>query len=99
MSWVASDENNFIKNNLSPALSNAGLSPKIIPYDHNWDNTAYPSTLLGDATTRNEHAALEGLRFVFRSPLMRASLFRNSPRPSGSRSRTAPIGSRYAVEY
>src|SRR5260221_1112903 len=56
MSWAASDENNFIKNNLSPALASAGLSPKIIPYDHNWDNTSYASTLLGDATTRADIA-------------------------------------------
>src|SRR6266566_9034575 len=49
MYWAASDENNFIKNNLAPALSSAGLHPKIIPYDHNWDNTSYPLTLLGDS--------------------------------------------------
>src|SRR5260370_11432071 len=58
MSWAAGDENNFIKNNLSPALSNAGLSPKIIPYDHNWDNTSYAYTLLGDATTRSDIAGI-----------------------------------------
>ncbi|HZO74040.1 MAG TPA: malectin domain-containing carbohydrate-binding protein [Ktedonobacteraceae bacterium] len=58
MSWAAGDENNFIKNNLSPALASAGLSPKIIPYDHNWDNTSYPSTLLGDTTTRGDIAGI-----------------------------------------
>src|SRR2546430_12006248 len=58
MSWAASDENNFIKNNLSPALANAGLSPKIIPYDHNWNNTSYAYTLLNDATTRRDIAGI-----------------------------------------
>src|SRR5260370_14580579 len=40
MSWAAGNEDNFIKNNLSPALASAGLSPKIIPYDYSWYNTA-----------------------------------------------------------
>jgi glucosylceramidase len=56
MSWAASDEDNFIKNNLSPTLASAGLSPKILGYDHNWDNTSYASTLLGDPTTRSDIA-------------------------------------------
>ena len=58
MSWAASDENNFIKNNLSPALVSAGLSPKIIPYDHNWNVTSYAYTLLNDATTRRDIAGI-----------------------------------------
>ncbi|HEY4383740.1 MAG TPA: glycoside hydrolase, partial [Ktedonobacteraceae bacterium] len=43
MIFAASDENNFIKNNLSPALASANLHPKIIPYDHNWNDTSYPT--------------------------------------------------------
>ena len=58
MYWAASDENNFIKNYLSPALASAGLSTKILGYDHNWDNTAYAQTLLGDATTYNDIAGI-----------------------------------------
>ena len=58
MSWAASDENNFIKNNLSPALASAGLSTKILGYDHNWNDTSYANTLLGDATTRNDIAGI-----------------------------------------
>jgi len=58
MSWAAGNEDNFIKNNLSPALASAGLSPKIIPYDYSWDNTAYAYTLLGDATTRSDIAGI-----------------------------------------
>lgn len=58
MLWAASNENNFIKNNLSPALANAGLSPKILGYDHNWNDTSYASTLLGDPTTRSVMAGI-----------------------------------------
>jgi len=58
MSWAAGNEDNFIKNNLSPALASAGLSPKIIPYDYSWYNTAYAYTLLGDATTRSDIAGI-----------------------------------------
>jgi glucosylceramidase len=45
----ASDEAAFIANYLCPAIKNAGLSTKVIAYDHNWDDTAYPSTVLGNA--------------------------------------------------
>jgi glucosylceramidase len=58
MFWAAADENTFLKNNLAPALASAGLAPKIIPYDHNWNDTSYPSTLLGDATTRADIAGI-----------------------------------------
>ncbi len=58
MSWSASDENAFIKNNLSPALKGAGLSTKIFGWDHNWDDTNFPSTLLSDPTTRSDLAGI-----------------------------------------
>lgn len=58
MFWSASDESNFIKNNLSPALTKANLHPKIIPYDHNWDNTAYAQTLLSDPATNHDIAGI-----------------------------------------
>jgi glucosylceramidase len=51
MSLSAAGESTFIKSNLSPALAQAGLGPKIIPYDHNWDNIGYAQTLLNDPTT------------------------------------------------
>jgi glucosylceramidase len=45
---AAGDESTFIANNLGPALSGAGLgSVKIFDYEHNWDNTAYPESVLG----------------------------------------------------
>jgi glucosylceramidase len=56
MSMPASDEMSFIKNNLSPAMAQANLHPKIIPYDHNWDNIGYAQTLLADPTTFSDIA-------------------------------------------
>jgi glucosylceramidase len=58
MFWAASDESNFIKNNLSPALTKAHLHPKIIPYDHNWDTPAYAQTLLSDPATNRDIAGV-----------------------------------------
>lgn len=50
---AASDEASFIANNLGPALNNVGLSEvKIFAYEHNWDNTAYPETVLGSAAAQ-----------------------------------------------
>lgn len=43
---------NFVKNDLGPAFSNAGLSTKLICYDHNWDQPNYPISVLNDAAAR-----------------------------------------------
>ena len=51
MSFPATDESNFIKNNLGPTLKAQGLTTKILGYDHNWDQPGYMQTLYGDATT------------------------------------------------
>jgi glucosylceramidase len=40
---------NFVKNNLGPAFSAAGITTKIIAYDHNWDRWDYPNSVFGDA--------------------------------------------------
>lgn len=48
-SLPATDEANFIGNYLAPALKSASLAPKIIAYEHNWDQYTYPETVLGDA--------------------------------------------------
>lgn len=40
---TAAEEINFINNNLGPALANTGFSAKIIAYDHNCDDTIYPT--------------------------------------------------------
>jgi glucosylceramidase len=47
---AATDESTFIANNLGPALSSAGLGRvNVFGYEHNWDNTAYPETVLGSS--------------------------------------------------
>ncbi len=38
----------FIKNNLGPAFQAANINTKIIAYDHNCDNPAYPLAVLND---------------------------------------------------
>ncbi|MDD2797768.1 MAG: T9SS type A sorting domain-containing protein [Bacteroidales bacterium] len=43
MGMSSTEQKNFINNNLGPAMAAAGYSNvKIIAYDHNCDNTAYP---------------------------------------------------------
>ena len=46
---TASQEASLIGNNLGPDLRNAGLSTKIIAYDHNWNDSSFPETVLGDS--------------------------------------------------
>lgn len=46
------EQANFIKNNLGPALQASSLSTKIIIYDHNADRPDYPLTILDDASAR-----------------------------------------------
>lgn len=46
---TAHEETNFIKNNLGPAFQAAGLTTKIITYDHNCDHPDYPDSVLSDA--------------------------------------------------
>jgi glucosylceramidase len=45
---TADEETSFIKNNLGPAFQSAGLTTKIITYDHNCDHPDYPMTVLND---------------------------------------------------
>lgn len=54
------EECNFIKNNLGPQLKAAGLTTKIIIYDHNTDRTDYPLTILADAAA---NAYIDGSAF------------------------------------
>jgi glucosylceramidase len=49
MAMSASDEATFINSYLGPAIQKAGLTTKILGYDHNWDDTSYPSTVLANA--------------------------------------------------
>jgi len=50
MVMQASEQAAFIGNNLGPALQSAGLTTKIIVYDHNCDMPAYPTSILSNST-------------------------------------------------
>ncbi len=43
----------ILRDHLLPALAANNLSTKVLVYDHNWDNTAYPSTVLADPALAN----------------------------------------------
>jgi len=47
--FTAAQEASFIGSNLGPDLQKAGLSTKIIAYDHNWNDTSFPETVLGNS--------------------------------------------------
>lgn len=42
------DQAAFLKNNIGPAFQAAGLSTKLIVYDHNWDQPTYPNAVFAD---------------------------------------------------
>lgn len=48
MIMLATEQRDFIKNNLGPAFQAAGISTKIIVYDHNCDHPEYPTSILSD---------------------------------------------------
>jgi len=52
MVMSASQEADFIKNNLGPEFQIHGISTKIIVWDHNCDNPNYPITVLSDAAAK-----------------------------------------------
>ena len=45
MTMTSSEQLNFINNNLGPTIRNAGYTTKIIGFDHNCDNTAFPTAV------------------------------------------------------
>jgi glucosylceramidase len=51
MYMVSVDENKFIKENLGPAFKTAGITTKIIVYDHNADHPEYATDILADNVT------------------------------------------------
>ena len=53
MYMTAAQEAEFIKTNLGPAFSAAGIKTKIIIYDHNCDKPDYPISILNDATAKS----------------------------------------------
>lgn len=52
MLMLAEQQKDFIKNNLGPAFQAAGITTKIIVYDHNCDRPDYPLAILNDAAAR-----------------------------------------------
>jgi len=48
MQMLADEQAAFFGNALGPALAAAGLKPKVMAYDHNWDRPDYPETVLKD---------------------------------------------------
>ena len=52
MGLTADQELSFVKNYLGPSLKKAGLSTKIIIWDHNCDNPGYPLTILKDPSAK-----------------------------------------------
>ncbi len=49
MIMLATEQRDFIKNNLGPAFQSAGITTKIVLYDHNCDRPEYPISILSDA--------------------------------------------------
>ncbi|MBT9395582.1 RICIN domain-containing protein [Hymenobacter sp. NST-14] len=49
MRMDAGNQAAFLKNNIGPAFRSAGLSTKLIAYDHNWDRPDYPNAIFADA--------------------------------------------------
>jgi glucosylceramidase len=60
MLMTATEQANFIKNNLGPEFATAGVTTKIIVWDHNCDNPNYPIAVLNDAAAR---AYIDGSAF------------------------------------
>lgn len=52
MVMSAQDQAVFIKNHLGPAFAAAGVTTKIIIWDHNCDNPNYPITILNDPAAK-----------------------------------------------
>lgn len=48
MNFPAEAQAKFLRDNLGPALAAAGLHPKVMVYDHNWDRPDYPMTIYSD---------------------------------------------------
>ncbi len=52
-SFSSSEEAAFIGGSLAPAFSSAGLSPKILGYEHNWNDPSYPEAVLSNSAAYN----------------------------------------------
>ena len=52
MTMSAAEQAEFVKNYLGPAFESAGITTKIILYDHNCDVPSYPISILNDAAAK-----------------------------------------------
>ena len=52
MRWAPQDRATFIGGHLGPRLRDAGISTRILEWDHNWDLPQQPLTALADARAR-----------------------------------------------
>ncbi len=52
MAMTSSEQNVFIKSHLGPAFAAAGITTKIILFDHNCDHPNYPIAILNDPVTK-----------------------------------------------
>lgn len=52
MVMQATEQADFVKNHLGPAFQAAGITTKIIVWDHNCDNPNYPITILNDPAAK-----------------------------------------------
>jgi glucosylceramidase len=48
MTMTATQQVDLIKNYVGPTFAAQGINTKILAYDHNWDNTAFPEQVLAD---------------------------------------------------
>jgi glucosylceramidase len=48
MTMTAAQQVDLIKNHVGPLFAAQGISTKLLAYDHNWDNTAFPEQVLAD---------------------------------------------------
>lgn len=53
MEMAAEQQRIFIRDHLGPALAAAGLTTKVIIYDHNWDVTSYALDILNDPAAKS----------------------------------------------
>ncbi|MBS1866136.1 MAG: glucosylceramidase [Acidobacteria bacterium] len=49
MDMTAIEQANFLRDSLGPALREAGLTTKVLVFDHNWDLIDYPIQVLNDS--------------------------------------------------
>lgn len=60
MTMTSAQQNEFIKSHLGPAFEAAGITTKIILFDHNCDHPEYPISILNDPVTK---AMVDGSAF------------------------------------